>query len=176
LHCSDKYDESIKKKKTVIALTICLLLALIGISYMEFTYNSYTFEVPPTGIRASKDAKVIERGKYLAMGPAHCCNCHAADGETNLQTGTRTGMSGGLPFKLPFGTIYSPNITPDAETGIGSYSDEQLARVIRHSVKHDNTALIPFMSFNGMNDPDIIFLLSVTFWLGFILNLYTLGY
>jgi mono/diheme cytochrome c family protein len=158
-HLEIIYGKNMKKKK-IIAFITCVLFALLVVSYVESSYNTHTFELPPTGIKSSRDIKVIERGRYLVMGPAHCWNCHAADGETNLQTGTRTGMSGGLAFKIPFGTIYSPNITPDAETGIGSYSDEQLASVIRHNLKHDNTALIPFMSFNGMNDPDVTAVIS----------------
>lgn len=111
--------------------------------------------MPATGIRASKDSAVVARGKYLVMGPGHCWNCHAPDGETNLQSGSKVGMIGGKEFKLPFGTVYSPNITADTVTGIGGFSDEMLAQAIRYSVRHDKTALVPFMSYNGMSDNDI---------------------
>ncbi|RYG18164.1 MAG: cytochrome c, partial [Chitinophagaceae bacterium] len=149
-----------KKKKIILTLIVLVFSILVLVSYIEFSYDTHQFDVPATGITASADPKIIERGKYLVMGPAHCWNCHALDGETNLQTGTKIGLSGGLPFKIPFGTIYSPNITPDKETGIGSYSDEDLAKVIRHNVKHDNTALIPFMRYNGMNDQDLSAVIS----------------
>ncbi|MCE6989675.1 cytochrome c [Dyadobacter sp. CY323] len=140
----------------LLALTAAIACFLL---YVQFNYNP-EYDAPATGIRHSKDSAVIARGQYLVMGPGHCWNCHAADGETNLQTGTVTGLSGGLAFKLPFGTLYSPNITPDSATGIGARSDEMLARAIRFSVKHDNTAMIPFMTYNGMSDEDITAVIS----------------
>jgi mono/diheme cytochrome c family protein len=148
------------KKKIILTLVTLVFMVLLLVSYVEFTYESHDFKVPLTGVKSGKNPELIERGRYLVMGPSHCWNCHAADGEKNVQTGTQIGLSGGLPFKIPFGTIYSPNITPDVETGIGSYSDEQLATAIRHNVKHDNTALIPFMSYNGMNDQDLAAVIS----------------
>jgi mono/diheme cytochrome c family protein len=138
---------------TLILLVSCFLL------YVQFNYNP-EYEAPVTGIRHTTDSATVARGQYLVMGPGHCWNCHAADGEKNLQTGTLTGLSGGLAFKLPFGTLYTPNITPDSATGIGAYTDEMLARAIRFSVKHDNTAMIPFMTYNGMSDEDITAVIS----------------
>lgn len=133
----------------VFAALIILLLLYIQISYRQ------KFDVPETHVKASTDTAVIARGRYLAMGPAHCWSCHAPDGITNLQKGPAGGMSGGLELKLPFGTLYAPNITPDDASGIGTYTDEMLARALRHNVKHDRTALVPFMSYNGMSDEDL---------------------
>ncbi|MCE7064920.1 c-type cytochrome [Dyadobacter sp. CY326] len=133
------------------ALAIVISIFLI---YVQATYKQQ-FEVPVTGIKASKDSAVIARGEYIVMGPGHCWNCHAPDGETSLQTGTKLGLIGGHELKLPFGELYTPNLTPDTLTGIGGFSDEMLARAIRYSVKHDNAALIPFMSYNTMSDSDI---------------------
>lgn len=132
-------------------LAAIIILLLI---YVQFTWRQ-EFDAPSTGIVASKDSAVIARGEYLVMGPAHCWTCHAPDGIENLQKGPAQGMSGGIAINLPFGTIYTPNITNDAAHGIGTYSDEMLARAIRHNVKHDRTALIPFMSYNGMSDEDL---------------------
>ena len=59
----------------------------------------------------------------------------------------------GLP-----GKVYAPNITPDAETGAGNWSDDQLARAIREGVGHDGRALFPLMpypDFHSMSDEDL---------------------
>ncbi|MBO9155220.1 c-type cytochrome [Chitinophaga sp. GCM10012297] len=136
-------------------VTVIMLLVL----YIQLTYRR-KFDAPPTGIVASKDSAVIARGEYIVMGPGHCWTCHAPDAIENLQKGPAGGMSGGVEIKLPFGTLYTPNITNDAATGIGTYSDEMLARAIRFNVKHDRTALIPFMSYNGMSDEDLTAVIS----------------
>ncbi len=74
-------------------------------------------EANPTSVPASmKDADPIERGKYLAKA-ADCMVCHTARGGQQY--------AGGFAFTLPFGTIYSTNITPDKETGIGNYTDQE---------------------------------------------------
>src|SRR5580704_15687088 len=66
----------------------------------------------PTGVPAElKGASLIERGQYLARA-ADCAACHTADGGEPF--------AGGRAFVLPFGTLYSTNITPDKETGIGN--------------------------------------------------------
>ncbi|MGZ3290028.1 MAG: cytochrome c, partial [Xanthobacteraceae bacterium] len=67
----------------------------------------------PTGAPAAlAKASLIERGAYLARA-ADCMVCHTAQGGKEY--------AGGLGFNLPFGTLYSTNITPDKETGIGNY-------------------------------------------------------
>src|SRR4029079_2154195 len=70
----------------------------------------------PTGVPASlAQADRVARGEYLPRA-ADCTACHTAPGGKPF--------AGGLPFKLPMiGTIYSTNITPDSETGIGAWSD-----------------------------------------------------
>ena len=52
-------------------------------------------------------------------------------------------FAGGLPFKLPFGTIYAPNITPDKETGIGNWSDAEFVRALHRGVGRDGEMLYP---------------------------------
>jgi len=71
----------------------------------------------PTGVPASlAKASLVERGAYLARA-ADCMACHTKPGGKDF--------TGGLGFKLPFGTLYSTNITPDKETGIGKYTDQR---------------------------------------------------
>src|SRR6185369_13982449 len=61
---------------------------------------------------------------------------------------------------IPPGTFYTPNLTPDPKTGIGRRTDEQLVGMIRHSVRADGRAAVPFMEYNGLSDEDVVALIS----------------
>src|SRR5258708_29174017 len=93
----------------------------------------------PTGVPAElKSASLVERGEYLTRA-ADCVVCHTAkDG---------TPFAGGLAFVLPFGTIYSTNITPDAATGIGGYSDADFLNAVHKGIGRGNTKLYPAMPY-----------------------------
>ncbi len=134
-------------------LAACLL-------YVQLTYRQ-TYEAPFTGLKASTDSAIIARGRYLAMGPAHCWTCHVEDpAKVDLNRGL-PAMSGGLTLELPLmATLRTPNITPDKKTGIGRYSDEQLARTLRYNVTPGGHALLPYMTYNAMSDADIVAILS----------------
>lgn len=118
-------------------------------------------DVDEVGLVASDDPEIIEKGAYLAYGPAHCAYCHTtAEAWPRLDAGERLPMSGGLEFALPFGAVYSENITPDPETGIGSATDGQLARMLRHNVRVDGRVAMPFMEFQNLSDEDVVALIS----------------
>lgn len=120
-----------------------------------------TFEVPAPALRASTDSGVIARGRYLAYGPAHCASCHTAPGQARrIEAGEEPPLTGGNEFRLPFAVIRTPNLTPDGETGIGRVSDAQLARMLRHGVRRDGRAALPFMPFQEMSDDDIVAVIS----------------
>ncbi|HEY2034830.1 MAG TPA: cytochrome c [Rhizomicrobium sp.] len=105
----------------------------------------------PTGAPASmKSASLVQRGEYLARA-ADCMVCHTAKGETPY--------AGGFAFTLPFGTIYSTNITPDKETGIGNYTDAQFLAAVHRGVRADGKRLypaMPFASYTYMTDADAL--------------------
>src|SRR5262249_36990497 len=87
----------------------------------------------PTGVPASlAKASAVERGEYLARA-ADCMVCHTSPGGKEY--------AGGLGFKLPFGTLYSTNITPDKETGIGNYSDQDFLSAVQHGKRRDGAML-----------------------------------
>jgi len=96
-----------------------------------------------------KSSDPVERGHYLALA-GNCATCHTvAGGET---------LAGGLPFKTPFGTLYSTNITPDAETGIGNWTEEQFADAMRKGVRPDGQHLypaFPYTAFTKLTDEDV---------------------
>jgi mono/diheme cytochrome c family protein len=76
----------------------------------------------------------IERGRYLAAA-GDCAACHTADGGKPF--------AGGRPIPTPFGTIYSTNITPDKDTGIGTWSEEQFYRAMHEGIRADGKHLYP---------------------------------
>lgn len=120
-----------------------------------------TFEAPLPAITASTDSAVIARGRYLAYGPAHCAACHVPDDQQEaLKTGGQPPLSGGHAFVIPPGTFNVPNLTPDSATGIGRRTDGQLARILRHGVRHDGRAAIPFMEAQDASDEDLTALIS----------------
>lgn len=136
----------------IIVSIICLLLL-----YVQLTFRQ-NFEAPLTGIKSTTDSSVVARGKYLVLGAAHCYTCHMPD--SMLRKGYREEMIGGNPLETPFATFYTPNITSDKETGIGNFTDEQLARAIRYNVNHNSKAMVGFMTYNGMSDDDISAIIS----------------
>jgi mono/diheme cytochrome c family protein len=136
---------------------------LLGGSFAGTVLNRYdrTFDIAEVPIVASTDSAVIERGAYLAYGPAHCAYCHnTADKVARLEAGERVPMSGGLLFEIGIARLTTANLTPDPETGIGNISDAQLARMMRHNVLHDGRAAVPFMEYQNMSDEDLIAIIS----------------
>lgn len=103
---------------------------------------------PATALPPS-DNTLLERGKYVAQ-LGDCIACHTApDGPL---------MAGGLQLQTPMGTIYSSNITPDPDTGIGRYSFEQFDKAMREGVSADGTHLYPAMpypSYAKMTEEDM---------------------
>jgi mono/diheme cytochrome c family protein len=104
----------------------------------------------PTGVPADfASTDPIARGKYLTQA-ADCQACHTAKGGTPF--------AGGLPFKLPFGTIWSPNITPDTETGIGGWTDAQFLAALREGKgpKAHLYPAMPYAAYTYMSDADAL--------------------
>jgi mono/diheme cytochrome c family protein len=80
----------------------------------------------------------IERGKYLAQA-GDCIACHTIPGKRIF--------SGNRPLPTPFGTLYSPNITPDRQTGIGNWSADDFYRMMHAGRSRDGSLLYPAMPF-----------------------------
>ena len=105
----------------------------------------------PTGVPAAlAQASAVERGEYLAKA-ADCMVCHTTPGGKEY--------AGGLGFKLPFGTLYSTNITPDQETGIGNYSDQDFLNAMHRGIRRDGARLypaMPYTSYTYVSDADAL--------------------
>jgi alcohol dehydrogenase (quinone), cytochrome c subunit len=95
------------------------------------------------------DAASIERGRYLAVA-ADCTACHTApDGKP---------FAGGLALDSPLGAIYSTNITPDKDSGIGNFTLDDFDRAVRHGIDDEGVTLYPAMpypSYALLSDQDV---------------------
>jgi len=139
-------------KWTAIVILLILFLGTITV----FSRQNLHYEAPYPDIKASTDSAVIARGRHLVFGPAHCINCHNPNNPDSLVAlEQEVPLSGGVAFKLPVGTLYSKNITPDKATGIGNFSDAEIARALRNGVHPDGTAVYDFMPFHNMSDEDL---------------------
>ncbi len=134
---------------------------VLGVVIVVWLMQYKTFDAAYPDIRASTDSSIVARGKYLVMGPAHCTACHFNPDSMAFYNDTgKVILSGGTKFVLPIGTIQSPNLTSDKETGIGNLSDMQIARALRYGVGHDGRALFDFMPFQNLSDDDLTALIS----------------
>ncbi|CAM2160303.1 cytochrome c [Paraburkholderia tropica] len=113
----------------------------------------------PAGANADASAwsaAMLERGRQIAIA-GDCAVCHTAPGgATN---------AGGFALETPFGTVWSTNITPDRETGIGAWTYEAFARAMRQGIARDGRHLypaFPYTSFARMSDADMM---SLYAWL-----------
>jgi len=119
----------------------------------------------PTGVPADFDEKDnIARGRYLAQA-ADCQACHTAPGGKPF--------AGGLAFKTPFGTLYSPNITPDKETGIGAWSDVDFLKAVREGIDNEGVRLypaMPYAAYSYLTDEDALAIKGYLFSLAPVKN------
>ena len=132
-----------------------LLLTLLTVALIVFV-GALTYALIPTHTRpiaASQpphsDAASIERGRYLAVA-ADCAACHTAPGGKPF--------AGGFALDSPLGAIYSTNITPDKDSGIGNFTLDDFDRAVRHGIDDEGATLYPAMpypSYAFMSDEDI---------------------
>jgi mono/diheme cytochrome c family protein len=105
--------------------------------------------LPATTAAQAPPAADIARGKYV-FGATGGCGCHTVPkGPVN---------AGGRKYEGPYGTVYSTNITPDKETGIGGWTDEQIITAIRLGRRPNGERLVPvhpYTVFNGMVEEDV---------------------
>jgi mono/diheme cytochrome c family protein len=141
----------------VIALAVVVASASVYVALRQhLTYN----DTPMPAVTASTDSAVIERGRYVVRNLASCPICHGDPKQyPSIVAGEEVPLSGGFEFKIPPGNFYARNITPD-ETGIGHFTDGQIARALRSGVGNDGRALLPFMEMQGLSDEDLIAVVS----------------
>ena len=119
---------------------IILIVAIIGL-VLAFVIGQLLPNMRTTNNDLAvniNDPALIEHGEYVAR-TADCIACHTTlDGDA---------YAGGLPMLTPLGAIYSTNITPDKETGIGNYTLADFTNAVKHGVAPGNKALYPAMPY-----------------------------
>jgi mono/diheme cytochrome c family protein len=98
----------------------------------------------PAVLQAEPDPQefaLIERGRYLTVA-ADCASCHTVPGNGRP-------FAGGRAIETPFGSLIAPNITPDRETGIGAWSDDEFDAAVRKGIRRNGSRLYPAMPYNA---------------------------
>jgi mono/diheme cytochrome c family protein len=134
------YKQSIRRNRS-----ITLLVGLITL-----VAGTTIFAQPQQGVAP---ADTVQRGEYLARA-GDCIACHTTPGDKLF--------AGGRPMPTPFGTLYSPNITPDNETGIGKWTADEFYTMMHTGRSRDGSLLYPAMPFAAYTkitrvDSDAIF-------------------
>jgi mono/diheme cytochrome c family protein len=133
-------------------LQVLAVLLVVGAGLYVFLNRSDPSEgEAPVLAGAPADAALLVRGEYLTKA-ADCIACHTVAGKGEP-------FAGGVPFVLPFGTIYSSNITADAATGIGGWSDDQFVRAVHDGVRADGQRLypaFPYTSYTALSRKDVL--------------------
>ena len=143
-----------KIRRVVVAALGVLIIVGVGFSaYALLNVGDGGETSAPQPAAAGAPLGVTEplaRGEYLARA-ADCIACHTLPG--------REPFSGGVAFKMPFGTIYSSNITADKKTGIGAWSDDDFVRALHAGVGKNGEPLypaFPYTSYTALSRDDVL--------------------
>jgi len=149
-----------KRSKIIIGVVVLAVVAVLA--WIAFVPGPMAFaggqrvalaqyQGHPTGVPADFTATdPLARGRYLAQA-ADCEACHTAEGGQSF--------AGGRPFQTAFGTIYSPNITPDVKTGIGSWTDADFLTAVHEGRDKNGQHLypaFPYAAYTYLTDEDVL--------------------
>lgn len=142
-----------------------LIIVVLLCAFISFTIGWRPFigakSRPLTARKFESTPQRIARGQYLFHGITGCAGCHSPHDWKSHGAPIPEGMAGTgevMPLNDLPGMIVAPNLTPDIETGSGSWTDDQLARAIREGIGHDGRVLFPMMPyehFRDMSDEDL---------------------
>jgi len=153
-----------KKLGKILAWGLVVLAVALALA-ITFTIGWRPFIGP--NARATTDHKFqttaerLARGKYLARQVSGCMDCHTPHDWSKAENPWAGGSEGAgqvMPFTDLPGKIVASNLTPDPQTGAGSWTDDQIARAIREGVGHDGRALfnmMPYQHYRRMSDEDL---------------------
>jgi mono/diheme cytochrome c family protein len=133
--------------RRIIASVVVVVLIAGAAAAFAVVWRPAIAAIDPPATQAF-DAALVKRGRNLAA-IGNCNDCHTMRGGKDL--------AGGLPVPTPFGTIFSSNITPDAETGIARWSEEAFRRAMRSGVNREGQHLyptFPYDHFTHVSDED----------------------
>ncbi|MBW6424629.1 c-type cytochrome [Rhizobium sp. XQZ8] len=129
---------------------VSFLLTVVVVAAVGFLIIGWRSELPPDekAATAQHPPDLVAKGAQLAA-VGNCIACHTKPGQA--------AFAGGLPVPTPFGTLYSTNITPDPQTGIGSWSEAAFNRAMREGVDREGDHLypaFPYDHFTWVTDED----------------------
>lgn len=136
-------------KHILLGLTVVVLVVLVGLGgFAAFAWRHSIPPIAPPQLSAFAPELVLRGEQLAAVG--NCAGCHtAADGPA---------FGGGYAITTRFGIIYATNISPDPETGIGTWSEEAFRRAVKQGVARDGTHLFPafpYDHFTKLTDADV---------------------
>lgn len=138
-------------RRLIVALTVGALSIATGCAAMRAVSRDF---------QVDRSADKVARGEYLVNSVMACMACHTVLGkESHMPELDKLGAGGRLFGKeegLP-GNIYSSNITPDPETGLGNWTDDEILRAMREGISKNGQALfpmMPYLAYHEMGDED----------------------
>lgn len=134
--------------KRIFIGVVLLLVVVVGAGGVFFALKKPA-QRPASLEKVEVTAERVERGKYLVEAVLQCLHCHTEPNPTRWTArGDVATGAGGLCWDDPgLGTLCSSNITPDPETGLGSWTDGEIMRAVREGVSRDGRALFPIMNY-----------------------------
>jgi hypothetical protein len=153
-----------KKLKRIVLVVVCALVAVAAVG-LPAVVGIRPFigarSRPLTARTFERTAARLERGRYLVTSAqTPCLLCHSpmdtSGGGMQVKAGMELAGRNWEPDGAPF--VTAPNLTPDPETGTGTWTDDQLARAIREGIGHDGRTLFPIMPYEhyrNMADEDL---------------------
>src|ERR1700677_4849221 len=136
--------------RRLVKLLGAIVVVVIVVAAAAVAWRLYDRDAEVSVADVPATPELIARGAYLVRA-GDCRACH------NIPGGKP--FAGGFAFRLPFGTIYSTNITPDKETGIGTWSDDDFVRALHQGIAKDGTHLypaFPYASYTGLSREDAV--------------------
>lgn len=153
--------------------SLAAVLVIVVAGSVIYVYGFLPRHRPPPDLRVAATPAVVGHGEYLVRHVLLCYDCHSERDWTRYSGPAKPPLGAGRPCMdrntkavgINFGMAGFPgrlcirNITPDVDTGIGSWTDGELARAIREGVSRDGEALFPIMPwfmYRHMSDEDLI--------------------
>ena len=137
-----------------------IVLALVGVLiYGQVSFHKKVNR-PVYPITADTSPEGVARGEYIVRDLVGCQGCHGPRVEEGQQPDRNAALSGHTE-EIVFGPIEAgfntPNLTPDAETGLGSWTDAEIAQAIREGIDKDGTvlAIMPSVELHNLSDGDV---------------------
>jgi mono/diheme cytochrome c family protein len=151
------------KKILLILGSLVLTVVVLGGAGIAWLFLRKPAMAPAASIKVAMTPERIARGKYIFESVADCAGCHSQRdfsrvGGPEVESGRGRGnVMSDLLKGLP-GQVVAPNLTPDPDTGIGTWTDGEKIRAIREGVDKDGRALFPMMpyaSYRRLSDDDV---------------------